>query len=252
MTDCKKLNSFGKNLNAAVIGASGGIGSAIASQLDQCQAVSKVLRIARTLPTASPDGHSWYYLDLESERSIRHAADAIAKSLGVLHIVVVATGVLHRGRLVQPEKTWQSLSSPAMETAFRINTFGPTLIAKHFLPLLAKDRKSAFVALTARVGSIQDNHLGGWYAYRASKTALNMVIKTLSIELARRNPNALCVGLHPGTVDTALSEPFQKGVRHDHLFSPRQSARYLLHVLDGLSLADSGGVFAWDGSVIPA
>jgi NAD(P)-dependent dehydrogenase (short-subunit alcohol dehydrogenase family) len=253
MTDSLKLNSFGENLNVAVFGASGGIGGAIADQLDECQTVSRVVRLSRTGAASGADGRSPIHLDLENETSIGDAADAIAKSLGVIHIVFVATGLLHQdNRLLQPEKTWRSLSSSALETAFRINTIGPALIAKHFLPLLAKDRKSAFAALSARVGSIQDNHLGGWYAYRASKAGLNMMIKTLSIELARRNPSALCVGLHPGTVDTTLSKPFQSGVRKDKLFSPDQSARYLLGVLDGLTPANSGGIFAWDGSVIPA
>jgi NAD(P)-dependent dehydrogenase (short-subunit alcohol dehydrogenase family) len=138
-----------------------------------------------------------------------------------------------------------------METAFRLNTIGPALVAKHFLPLLAKDRKSVFAAISARVGSIEDNHLGGWYAYRASKAALNMVIKTLSIELARRNTNALCVGLHPGTVDTPLSTPFQSGVPEAKLFSAARSARHLLTVLDNLTPENSGCLYAWDGSQIP-
>ena len=138
-----------------------------------------------------------------------------------------------------------------MATAFRLNTTGPALVAKHFLPLLARDRKAAFAALSARVGSIEDNGLGGWYAYRASKAALNMAIKTLSIELARRYPLALCVGLHPGTVDTALSKPFQAGVPQERLFSPAQSARHLLSVLDELTAEDSGKLFAWDGRRIP-
>jgi NAD(P)-dependent dehydrogenase (short-subunit alcohol dehydrogenase family) len=253
MTDSLKLNSFGRDLNVAVIGASGGIGGAIANQLDECQTVSRVVRLSRTVAAPSADGRFQFHLDLQNERSIGDAADTIAKSLGVIHIVFVATGLLHqRYSLMQPEKTWRSLSSSALETAFHINTIGPALIAKHFLPLHAKDRKSVFAALSARVGSIQDNHLGGWYAYRASKAGLNMMIKTLSIELARRNPGALFVGLHPGTVDTALSKPFQGGVREGKLFSPDHSARYLLRVLDGLTPAESGGIFAWDGSVIPA
>lgn len=253
MTDSLKLNSFGRDLNVAVVGASGGIGGAIADLLDECQTVLRVVRLSRRGAASSDDGRTPIHLDLENEISIGNAADAIAKSVGVIHIVFVATGVLHQQHhSLQPEKTWQSLSGTALETAFRINAIGPVLIAKHFLPLLAKNRKSAFAALSARVGSIQDNHLGGWYAYRASKAGLNMMIKTLSIELARRNPSALCVGLHPGTVDTALSKPFQSGVRQDRLFSPGQSARYLLRVLDGLMPANSGGVFAWDGSVVPA
>lgn len=251
MMDRLELGSFGMELNVAVIGASGGIGSAITDVLGRHQAISNVFALSRTVAALKAEGRTWIYLDLENERSIGEAAHAIAKSVEVLDIVIVATGVLHQENFLQPEKSWRSLSSSAMETSFRVNTIGPALIAKHFLPLLAKDRKSAFVVLSARVGSIQDNHLGGWYSYRASKAALNMMIKSLSIELARRNPIALCVGLHPGTVDTALSKPFQSGVPKDRLFSPERSAQYLLRVLNGLTPANSGGVFAWDGKWIP-
>ena len=133
-----------------------------------------------------------------------------------------------------------------------MNATGPALFAKHFLPLLARDRKAAFAALSARVGSISDNALGGWYAYRASKAALNMLIRSLSIELARRSPQALCVGLHPGTVDTPLSVPFRGAVPDGQLFSPDHAAVCLLDVLDGLSPLDTGGVFDWAGQSVPA
>jgi len=138
-----------------------------------------------------------------------------------------------------------------MERSYRINAIGPALVAKHFLPLLTRERKAMFAALSARVGSIEDNQLGGWHAYRASKAALNMLLKTLSIELARQNPTAICVGLHPGTVDTRLSGPFQRGVPEGKLFSPQKSARHLLNVLDTLSPEQSGQIFAWDGQRIP-
>ena len=189
-------------------------------------------------------------LDLENEDSIAESATAIEEAVGALHLVIVATGILHADGL-RPEKSWRALSGAAMVTAFRLNTIGPALIAKHFLPLLATDGKSAFAALSARVGSIEDNQLGGWHAYRASKAALNMIVKTLSIELARRNPNALCIGLHPGTVDTALSKPFQSGVPEGKLFTRTRSARYLLTVLDRLGPEDTGHQYAWDGSRIP-
>lgn len=128
----------------------------------------------------------------------------------------------------------------------------PALVAKHFLPLLARDRKSVFAALSARVGSISDNQLGGWHAYRASKAALNMLLRTFAIELARRNPRAVCVGLHPGTVDTGLSAPFQANVPEGKLFTPDFAAARLLEVVDRLKPDDSGHVFAWDGQLIPA
>ena len=240
------LPSFGEGINAAVIGASGGIGSALASALEASPSVATVARLARSQggPAATP-------LDLEDEASIEVAAGELKERLGALHLVIVATGVLHDGDRLQPEKTWRHLSPDAMERAFRINATGPALVAKHFLPLLAEDRKSVFAAISARVGSIGDNGLGGWYAYRASKAALNMILRTLAIELGRRNPSAICVGLHPGTVDTRLSEPFQRNVPDDQLLSPDRSARHLLGVLDGLGAEDSGKLVAWSGEQIP-
>lgn len=247
--DTPSLDSFGTAINAVVVGASGGLGQAFVVGLTRCPTVSQVVRLSRSQPKGGTG--AWYPIELESEDSIVEAASAIKDSLGTLHLVIVATGVLHAGDGLQPEKSWRALSAGAMETAFRLNTTGPALIAKHLLPLLARDRKAAFAALSARVGSIEDNQLGGWYAYRASKAALNMVIKTLAIELARRHPLALCVGLHPGTVDTALSKPFQSGVPQERLFWPDQSAQHLLAVLDRLAPEDSGHLYAWDGRRIP-
>lgn len=249
-TETLALESFGTELNAAVIGASGGIGGAIADGLENCPAVSRVIRLSRSGPDPG-GGADRLKLDLESEESIEAAATALQSAAGTLHLVIVATGILHGGADLQPEKSWRTLSGPAMEKTFRLNTIGPALVAKHFLPLLARDRKAAFAALSARVGSIEDNQLGGWYAYRASKAALNMVIKTLAVELARNRKQALCVGLHPGTVDTALSKPFQGGVPAKKLFPPAHSARHLLTVLNRLTPGDSGNLFAWDGQRIP-
>ena len=246
-----ELGSFETPINAVIVGASGGIGNALANHLDRCHAVSKLFRLSRSGRRSELTKDLWLQVDFENEETIAKAATAIEGAVGELHLVIVATGILHDGGGVQPEKTWRSLNGSAMETAVRINAIGPALVAKHFLPLLAKDRKSAFAVLSARVGSIEDNRLGGWYAYRASKAALNMLIKTLSIELARSLPNALCVGLHPGTVDTALSAPFQKGIAPEKLFSSAQSARYLLTVLDQLTPDDSGHLYAWDGSRVP-
>jgi NAD(P)-dependent dehydrogenase (short-subunit alcohol dehydrogenase family) len=124
-------------------------------------------------------------------------------------------------------------------------------VAKHLLPLMAPRGKTVFAALSARVGSIGDNRAGGWHAYRASKTALNMILRNLAIEVGRRNPEAICVGLHPGTVDTGLSRPFQRGLPEGQLFTPETSARHLLTVIDGLQAADSGNVLAWDGRTVP-
>lgn len=246
-----RLSSFGAALNVAVVGTSGGIGNAIADDLARCADVAHVFRLSRSGTSSGNGRNGWLHLDLEDEASIGAAAAAIRNSVAELHLVLVATGILHAGNHLQPEKTWRSLDADALQTAFRVNTIGPALVAKHFLPLLAKDRKTAFAALSARVGSIEDNRLGGWYAYRASKAALNMLIRTLAIELARSHPRAFCVGLHPGTVDTRLSKPFQGGVPAAKLFSPARSARHLLEVVERLAPEHSGRVYAWDGSRVP-
>jgi NAD(P)-dependent dehydrogenase (short-subunit alcohol dehydrogenase family) len=168
-----------------------------------------------------------------------------------VRLVIVATGMLH-GDGVRPEKHWGALKGETLAQLFAVNSIGPALVAKHFLPLLPRAGRSVFAAISARVGSIEDNRLGGWHAYRASKAALNMLLRNFAIELARRAPEAVCIGLHPGTVDTPLSEPFQGNVAPGKLFSPSESAAHLLRVIDRVGTADSGRVFAWDGSPVPA
>ena len=244
------LDTFGEQIAAAVIGASGGLGRAFVEVLAAQPAVSRVAAFSRAGESFDAATVESFPLDLEKEHSIASAAEA-ASTLAPFHLVVVASGILHDGEDLRPEKSWRHLDGEALERAFRINATGPALLAKHFLPLLAEDRKSAFAALSARVGSIEDNRFGGWYAYRASKAALNMLVRTLAVELARRNPSALCVALHPGTVDTPLSQPFQRSVPEGKLFSPAFAAGALLGVLDGLTPEDSGGLFAWDGARIP-
>ena len=251
MTQPPALTSFGGALNVAVVGAGGGIGGAFVDALAESEIVRQVFALSRKGDQPNSGPVIGLPLDLEDEASIAEAAAAISNRADDLHLVIVAGGILHDGPGLQPEKSWRSLDGSAMERVFRINTVGPALVAKHFLPLLARDGKTAFAALSARVGSISDNQLGGWHAYRASKAALNMVLKTFSVELARRRPEALCVGLHPGTVDTGLSKPFQSGVPQGKLFAPATSARHLLGVLDGLGPEDSGNLFAWDGTQIP-
>jgi NAD(P)-dependent dehydrogenase (short-subunit alcohol dehydrogenase family) len=188
-------------------------------------------------------------IDLLDEKSLAASA-LIASAAKPLDLVFVATGILHREPDVQPEKSMQKLSMSTMSEVFKVNTIGPALVARHFLPVMRRKGKSVFAVLSARVGSIADNRLGGWVSYRASKAALNMVVKTLSIEHARRFPESIVVALHPGTVDTALSEPFSAGVAANSLFTPDYSADCLLRVIDGLHAAESGGFFAWDGKAI--
>jgi NAD(P)-dependent dehydrogenase (short-subunit alcohol dehydrogenase family) len=145
----------------------------------------------------------------------------------------------------------RAMSLESLTTLFAVNAAGPALVAKHLLPLTPRDRPAKFAALSARVGSIGDNQLGGWYAYRASKSALNMLIRTLAIEHRRTRPMGICVALHPGTVDTALSAPFLSSVPDGKLFSPKRAAESLLAVLDSLGPDANGGFYAWDGTPIP-
>ena len=225
--------------SAVVVGASGGIGAAVADGLAASGRFVTIHRLSRSVTG----------LDLEDEASIAAAAGRIADGPAPV-LIFVATGVLHHGEA--PERSFRAMTAEHLLRDYRVNTVGPALVAKHFLPLLPRDRRAVFAALSARVGSIGDNRLGGWHSYRASKAALNMIVRNLAIEMARSHPHAIVAGLHPGTVITGLSEPFQKGVSPEALFTPAVSAGYLLGVLDGLTPADSGGVFAWDGARIPA
>ena len=227
------LATFGTDMAVAVIGASGGIGHAL-SGLPSATG-------GRADPRLQPLG-------------ARAAApeDRAARGCGGAPRSAARSGDRRDRHPARARaRAGEELDGAALERAFRINATGPALVAKHFLPLLARDRKAAFAALSARVGSIEDNRLGGWHAYRASKAALNMLIRTLAIEMARRRPQALCVALHPGTVDTALSAPFQGGLAAEQLFPPQVAAARLLAVLDRLEAADSGRLFAWDGAAIP-
>ena len=251
MTTPGGLRSFAQPPRIALFGASGGIGGALVRRMSAVVPSATILALSRDGAEPADTDIVPGDIDIEQEESIAGAAALAQDKLGRLDLVIVATGLLHEGNSLAPEKSWRALDGASMERAFRINTIGPALVAKHFLPLLETGTKSVFACLSARVGSIEDNRLGGWYAYRASKAGLNMMIKSLSIELARRNPKAICVGLHPGTVDTGLSMPFQANVPEDKLFTPERAAGALLSVIDGLGEKDTGRIFAWDGQTIP-
>ncbi|HST91500.1 MAG TPA: SDR family NAD(P)-dependent oxidoreductase [Brevundimonas sp.] len=223
---------------AVVIGASGGVGAAMAEALELSGRFAIVHALSR-----SRTG-----FDLEDEATIAAAAERV-RSGPPPGLVFVATGVLHAP--FEPERSYRALTAEHMMRDYRINTIGPALAAKHLLPLAPRDRRFVFAALSARVGSIGDNRLGGWHSYRASKAALNMILRNLAVEMGRTHPQAVIAGLHPGTVDTGLSAPFQKGLAPEKLFTPTASAQHLLSVLDGLQPSDSGGFFAWDGNRIP-
>ena len=235
-------------LRCAVFGASGGIGGALAAALAGRANVVEVHAGSRRGETPSGGKLLPFAFDLQHEASIAAACDAIG---GPLDMVLIATGRLTRADGAGPEKSYRALCAEGMAELFAVNTIGPALIAKHALPLLRRDGRAVFAALSARVGSIADNRLGGWHAYRASKAALNMMVKNLALELARTHPLAVAVTLHPGTVDSALSAPFQRGVAAERMFTPAYSAGALLGVLDGLTPSQSGGLFAWDGVQVP-
>lgn len=224
-------------MKAIVIGASGGIGAALVEQLRARG--SEVVSLSRR-----DCG-----IDLEDEASIRAAAERLRPE-APFSLIIVAAGLLHDASLT-PERSLRELDQDRLARTFAVNAIAPALCARYFIPLLGAAERSIFAALSARVGSISDNRIGGWYGYRASKAALNQLIRTAAIELARTRPEAICVTLHPGTVDTAMSAPFQRGVAPDRLFSPAISAAHLLEVLDRLSPQDSGLCFDWAGKPIP-
>ncbi len=237
---------------AVVFGARGGIGAALVAALAGSGCYAQVFAGARQPLADPPPGVVPFAFDLLDEASIAGAAAQIGETAQApITMVIVATGLLHRAGAVCPEKGWAMLDPAAMAQSYAINTIGPALIGKHMLGRLARDRPSRFAVLSARVGSIGDNRLGGWHAYRAAKAGLNMLVRTFAVELARRNPMALAVALHPGTVATALSAPFQRGVPEGQLLTPQDCAARLLAVLDRLGPGDSGGLFAYDGQPIP-
>ena len=224
---------------AVIIGARGGIGAALADALDADQNYGHVVRLHReSLPP----------VDILDESSIAAAAAMVSDAHGPVHMVIVATGILHstaRG----PEKSLRELDPDWMLQNYRINAVGPALVAKHFLPLMAKQGPICLAALSARVGSVSDNRLGGWHSYRASKSALNMFIRNIAIEWHRKNPQSVIVGLHPGTVETGLSAPFKGNPAHER-FTPARAAHDMLHVLHALKPDQSGQIFAYDGTMI--
>jgi len=233
--------------NIAIIGGSGAIGSAFTTRLSDAYPDATINVFSRHMPENTLANVSYHTINYQDESSI--ADCALLAAAMPLDLVIIATGILHDGELM-PEKSLRELSIKKFQRLFEINTITPALLSKHFLPRLSKENRSVFAALSARVGSISDNQLGGWYAYRASKAALNMIIKNAAIEIGRCNKQAIIVSLHPGTVDSNLSKPFQRNVANDKLFTPTYAARRLLEVLDSLSPEQSGKCFAWDGQEV--
>jgi NAD(P)-dependent dehydrogenase (short-subunit alcohol dehydrogenase family) len=233
-----ELQSFPQAGVAVVFGASGGIGGALVEAIRPAERFAHVVEFSRG---ASPS------IDLLDEASLERAA-AFAADMGELRLVIDATGFLHDDRQ-GPEKSWRQIDAVKLARSFALNAIGPALIMKHVLPRLPRSGKAVFATRSARVGSIGDNRLGGWYSYWASKAALNQLVRTAAVELARRSPDALCIALHPGTVATALSAPFAATGLEVHL--PSTAARHLLAVVDQLPAGANGGFFDWRGQPVP-
>ncbi|MEM6902271.1 MAG: SDR family NAD(P)-dependent oxidoreductase [Pseudomonadota bacterium] len=244
------LTSFGSNLSVAVFGATGGIGNGFVEHLASDPSVAQIFAFSRQAAAGSSPKIVPGQFDLGDEASIVSAAQQIG-AVGPLHLAICAVGMLHDdARAQMPEKSWRDLSAVNLAQSYLINAIGPALLMKHLLPLLPREGKSGFAALSARVGSISDNRIGGWYGYRAAKSALNQHIRCAAIELARKHKQAFCVGLHPGTVDTKLSTPFQKKVPDGKLFTPELATGAMLNTLDQLSAGDSGKLLGYDGEEI--
>ena len=221
-----------------IIGASGAIGKAFVDLYSKIDTVEHVFSFSKTQIDFSSSKVKSFSIDIEDEISVKNAAEVIGTQK--IDIVIVATGILHN----------KDFGPDNFLKVLKINTIGPAIIGKHFLPLLTKDQKSVFAFLSARVGSISENKLGGWYSYRASKTALNQVVKNFSIEVCRTNPNAVILGLQPGTVESNLSEPFKKNVARENLFTPEYSAEMLAKVILNSTQKNSGDLLSWDGEII--
>jgi NAD(P)-dependent dehydrogenase (short-subunit alcohol dehydrogenase family) len=254
------LTSFPAGSQALVQGASRGIGLEFVRQLLADPLVGRVFAGCRApdradelvaLATIEPRLQV-LPLDVTDETSIVRASATVAGATDRLHLIVNCAGILHGGQAsLAPEKRLADVRPEALAASFAVNAFGPLLVARHFEQLLAHRERAVFASISARVGSIGDNRLGGWYAYRGAKAAQNMFTRTLAVEWARSRRNVACVALHPGTTDTGLSRPFQANVPPERLFSPERTVRQLLQVIDRLTPSDTGRFYAWDGSEIP-
>lgn len=236
--------------NIAVFGASGTLGNAFCHLLATKHQAAHIHAVARVPVAFEQPNIQSHILNFDDELALQSLIDSLTQEQQ-LDCVIVAIGLLHHSDSnITPEKSLRALPAEQFHQLFHVNMVLPMLIAKHSLPKLSRHTPSRFAVLSARVGSISDNRLGGWYAYRSAKAALNMGIKNLSIELQRKNPTAIVVALHPGTVDSPLSQPFQNNVPEGKLFTPEFSASCLLAVLERLTSTDSGKIWAWDGQEI--
>ncbi len=231
---------------AAIFGASGGIGAALARLLVD----NNVPVLAGAREGQVPKHHliTPFSFDLTDECSIAGAAQAMRD--GLPDLVIIATGVLTLEDGTGPERSHRSITAEVMAQVMQVNAIGPALIARHMLPLMPRENRWVFAALSAKVGSISDNRMGGWHSYRASKAALNMLIRNFALEMKRTHKQGVALALHPGTVDTALSAPFHGNLPPGQLTNRREAATRLLQVIKNAGPEDSGKLLSWDGSEI--
>ncbi|MBD1850057.1 SDR family NAD(P)-dependent oxidoreductase [Leptolyngbya sp. FACHB-711] len=256
-----------RSINALIVGANRGIGLGFVQKLLQDERVDypaggtashRIFAAHREPATPElsqlaqqfPGRLTLVAMDITDEEQIAAAVQQIRSQVNQLHFVIYCVGLLHDDE-IQPEKGLQQIKAEPMLRYFQVNSIGAILLAKHLLPLLKHSETSIFASISAKVGSIGDNQLGGWYGYRASKAALNMLMKTAAIEYSRKSPKTIVVMLHPGTTDTQLSKPFQRNVPPEKLFSVDRTVSQLLSVISTLQPEHSGQFFSWDGSPLP-
>lgn len=255
------MTGFTHSFNALVTGASRGLGLGLVQALLAQPEAKRVFAACRrpqtaialtTLAREHPQRLCVLALDVTREQDFVLADETIRRETDRLHLVLNAAGVLHDAASgMRPERRIEELDPQTLLDSYAVNALGPALAAKHFLKRLTHDQRAVFASLSARVGSIEDNRLGGWYGYRAAKAAQNQLTRTFAIEASRRAPRLIVAALHPGTVETDLSAPFRGAGREGQIFTVPQAATQLLAVIGGLTPADSGAFRAWDGSAIP-
>jgi NAD(P)-dependent dehydrogenase (short-subunit alcohol dehydrogenase family) len=247
--------------HALIMGASSGIGHALAERLSADPDLETLVLCSRSARSSTPllqlqskldsAGKQCLLLeaDITDEASLSDMANQVRENVQAIDLIINTAGLLH-SKDVSPEKALEHMSLSSMRQVFAVNAFGPILLAQALIPWLKARRRIVFASLSARVGSITDNRLGGWYSYRASKAAQNQLLTTLAIELSRRNPEAIVLALHPGTTDTSLSRPFQANVAQEKLFTPDFVAEHLLQQIMRATPKDTGSFVAWDGQRI--
>ena len=248
-----------ENANVLILGASQGIGLGFVERLLELDSIAQIYATYRRQESASelvalegehPSKIRCLKMDLADELQISEGIARIQAEIDKLHLVVNCVGILHQGSL-QPEKSLKHVNQGHLLRYFQVNSIGAVLLAKYLLPLFRHSQRSILATISAKIGSIGDNRLGGWYGYRASKAALNMFMRTVAIEYRRTSPKTIVVTLHPGTTNTRLSQPFQKNVPTEKLFSVERTVAQLLAVMEKLDQDDSGEFFSWDGSRLP-